>query len=101
MHFTNHKIIAAMRDLISQIIFTIFSISVFAQDIIKSSTITEVTVYEQGATIHREIDLDAFAGVSYILFDSLPDDLSKPTIQVNVDDHLEIISITNKRLTYK
>ncbi len=73
----------------------------FTQDITQASTIKEVTVYEQGATIHREIELEAFSGVSYIFFDSLPHDLSKPTIQVNVDDHLEIISVTHKQLTYK
>ena len=90
-----------MRDLFTIILFSLLSISIFSQDIILPSTITEVTVYEQGATIHREIDLEAFSGVSYVLFDSLPYDLSKPTIQVNVDDHLEIISVTNKQLTYK
>ncbi len=90
-----------MRDLFTILVLSVLCITVCAQDIILPSTITEVTVYEQGATIHREIDLSAFSGVSYVLFDSLPYDLSKPTIQVNVDDHLEIISITNKVLTYK
>ena len=90
-----------MRDLFIITVFSLLPFSMFSQDITLPSTITEVTVYEQGATIHREINLPAFSGVSYVIFDSLPHDLSKPTIQVNVDDHLEIISVTNKQLTYK
>ena len=90
-----------MRDLFMIAFLALISQISYSQDITQASKIKEVTVYEQGATIHREIDLEAFSGVSYIVFDSLPHDLSKPTIQVNVDDHLEIISVTNKQLTYK
>lgn len=90
-----------MRCLFTIILLALLFNPIFAQEIKSPSKITAVTVFEQGATIHREINLGAFSGVSYILFDSLPYDLSKPTIQVSVDDHFEIISVTNKQLTYK
>ena len=66
----------------------------------KSSTITEVVVYEKGASVTRTMEFEPFEGQKTIVFDSLPSSLDVKSILVESEDGLDIISVQHESVYY-
>lgn len=85
--------------MISNIFCLLFSFSLFSpQDTLqKSSTIREVTLYEKGAVVTRNLDAGLLSETTYISVRDLPVGIDPETLQVQSDEGIEILSVQSER----